>query len=216
MPRQTRLRTYSRFKNLASASTARHINMHESYAAVDIKMEQQYGLHHDDDFAPASMVQVPPDSSHHSPPNDYPDFDFSNSVHAQLDSIYHRPLQSSFSTPQPLHPLITMPQWPSQITNPSETSSPPPVVQLQHRPILPLSKTVPTIPKLTTLSPKEKPTLSSSRRTLTDSDRRKMCEYHNENPNVKQTEIGGESRIEDRGSIANRSSSHVRGRAEVC
>lgn len=169
--------------------------MHDSYA-VDIKMEQHYGLHHDDDFAAATMVQVTAESPHHSPQHDYGDFDFSNSVHAQIESIYSRPLQSSFSTPQPLHPLITIPQWPSQITNPSETSSPPPVVHLQHRPILPLSKTVPTIPKLTTLSPKEKPTLSSSRRTLTDSDRRKMCEYHNENPNVKQTEIGGEFKIE--------------------
>ena len=25
-----------------------------------------------------------------------------------------------------------------------------------------------------------------------------MCEYHNENPNVKQTEIGGESKIRDK------------------
>lgn len=153
-------------------------------------MEQHYGLHHNDAFPAASMVEVSADSPHHSPQNDYGDFDFSHSVHAQLDSMYNRPMQSSFSTPQPLHPLVTMPQWPSQITNPSESSSPPPVVQLQHRPILPLSKTVPTIPKLATVSPKEKPTLSSSRRTLTDSDRRKMCEYHNENPNVKQTEIG--------------------------
>ncbi|KAL9132948.1 MAG: hypothetical protein Q9175_005871, partial [Cornicularia normoerica] len=165
--------------------------MHDSYA-VDIKMEQHYGLHHDDDFAAASMVEVAADSPHHSSPtpNDYADFDFSNSVHVQLDSMYNRPLQSSFSTPQPLHPLITMPQWPSQITNPSENSSPPPVVQLQHRPILPLSKTAPAIPKLATLPSKEKPVLSSSRRTLTDSDRRKMCEYHNEHPNVKQTDIG--------------------------
>ena len=196
MPRQTRLRTYSRLNNLASAPTARHSNMHESYAAVDIKMEQQYALHHDPDLNAAPMVHIAAESPHHSPANNYGDFDFSPSVHAQLDSIYSRPLHSSFSTPQPLHPLITMPQWPSQITNPSETTSPPPVVQLQHRPILPLSKTVPTIPKLTTISPKEKPTLSSSRRTLTDSDRRKMCEYHNENPNVKQTEIGGESKLE--------------------
>lgn len=157
-------------------------------------MEQHYGLHPDDNYAPASMAQVTAESPH-SPPNDYGDYDFSNTVHAHLDSIYSRPLQSSFASPQPLHPLITVPQWPSQITNPSESSSPPPVVQLQHRPILPLSKTVPNIPKLTTQSPKEKPTLSSSRRTLTDSDRRKMCEYHNENPNVKQTEIGGESKI---------------------
>lgn len=32
---------------------------------------------------------------------------------------------------------------------------------------------------------------SSPRRTLTDADRRRMCIFHEENPNVKQTEIGG-------------------------
>lgn len=32
---------------------------------------------------------------------------------------------------------------------------------------------------------------SSPRRTLTDDDRRRMCMYHEDNPNVKQTEIGG-------------------------
>jgi len=32
---------------------------------------------------------------------------------------------------------------------------------------------------------------SSPRRTLTDADRRRMCMFHEENPNVKQTEIGG-------------------------
>jgi hypothetical protein len=32
----------------------------------------------------------------------------------------------------------------------------------------------------------------SPRRTLTDSDRRRMCQYPEENPSVKQTEIGGE------------------------
>ncbi|KAM0802229.1 hypothetical protein BDR22DRAFT_142211 [Usnea florida] len=198
MPRQTGVRTYSRLNHLASAPTFRHINMHDSYA-VNIKMEQHYGLHHDDDFAAASLVEVTTDSPHNPSPtqNDYADFDFSNSV-AQLDSMYNRPLPSSYSNPQPSHPLIHMPQWPSQITSPSETSSPPPVVQLQHRPILPLSKTVPTMQKLATVSPKEKPVLSSSRRTLTDSDRRKMCEYHNENPNVKQTEIGAMFGVERR------------------
>lgn len=37
------------------------------------------------------------------------------------------------------------------------------------------------------------PTVSTStpRRTLTDLDRRKMCLYHEENPTIKQTEIGG-------------------------
>lgn len=115
-------------------------------------------------------------------------------LYAYLDPLYNQPMQSSFSSPQPLHPLVTMPQWPSQITNPTENS--PPTVMPLHRPILPLSKTTDAVPKLTP-SPapeKKKPahSTSTSRRTLTDSDRRRMCEYHSDNPKLKQTEIGGE------------------------
>jgi len=34
---------------------------------------------------------------------------------------------------------------------------------------------------------------STPRRVLTDDDRRRMCEYHESHPGVKQTEIGGMS-----------------------
>lgn len=163
--------------------------MHDTY--VDIKMEQNYGLHHEDDFGGSHMVNVHGGHSpHHTPQNEYEEFAFPGSTTAQMDTIYSRPMQSSFSSPQPLHPLVTMPQWPSQITNPSEHSSPP-VVPL-HRPILPLSKTTPLPTISTSVAPsKSTHSASTSRRTLTDSDRRRMCEYHNDNPNVKQTEIGG-------------------------
>lgn len=168
-----------------------YLIMHDSF--VDIKMEQHYGLHHDEDFGGGHMIDVHADHSpHQSPPNEYVDFQF-GSTHTHLEPLYNRPMQSSFSSPQPLHPLVTMPQWPSQITNPSENS--PPTTMLSHRPILPLSKTTDAVPKLAA-SPasdrKSSHTTTTSRRTLTDSDRRRMCEYHSENPNVKQTEIGGE------------------------
>ena len=166
--------------------------MHDAF--VDIKMEQQYGLHHEDDFTSDQLGEMSEDHSpHQSPATDYHGFGFPPPIHTHLDPLYNRPIQPSFSSPQPLHPLVTMPQWPSQITNPSE-NSPPAVIPL-HRPILPVSSKSTPAP---TLAPapapalsKPTPTLSTSRRTLTDSDRRRMCEYHNENPNVKQTEIGG-------------------------
>ena len=165
--------------------------MHDSSFA-DVKMEQHYGLHHDHDFAGGHhMVDIPDaHSPHHSPPNDYGDYGFTASSQVQLDSIYGRPMQPQFSSPQPVQPVAAMPLWPSQITNPSE-NSPSPVVPL-HRPILPMSKTAP-VPILDPSPAPSKPSqaTSTSRRTLTDSDRRRMCEYHNDNPNVKQTEIGG-------------------------
>ncbi len=74
-------------------------------------------------------------------------------------------------------PMDSRPMQPS-----FENSSPPAPIPL-HRPILPLAPA----PALS----KPPHTRSGSRRTLTDSERRRMCEYHSENPNVKQTEIGG-------------------------
>lgn len=166
-------------------------NMHDSFA--DIKMEHHYSVHQDHDFGGGYVLDIAEDHSpHHSPPNDYDDFVFSAATHVQMGPIYNRPMQPAFPSPQPLQSLVTMAQWPSQITNPSEHSSPPAPIPL-HRPILPLSKTTP-VPTLTPAPAPSKlshPT-STSRRTLTDSDRRRMCEYHSENPNVKQTEIGGE------------------------
>ncbi|KAL6713375.1 hypothetical protein ACLMJK_008840 [Lecanora helva] len=159
-------------------------------------MEQHYGLHHEEDFGGGhGMVGVAGDhSQHQSPSNEYGGFAFATSAHAHVESVYDRPVQTSFASPQPLHPLVTMPQWPSQITNPSE-SSPPAPMPLQHRPILPLSKTSPveTIPPMPVPTPAPSkithPT-NTSRKTLSDSDRRRMCEYHSDNPSVKQTEIG--------------------------
>ena len=172
--------------------------MHDSF--VNIKMEQHYGLHHEEDFGAghALMAVTGDHSQHQSPSIEYGGFGFTASTHAHMDPIYDRSVQPAFSGPQSLHPLITMPQWPSQITNPSESSPPAPAPT--HRPILPLSKTSP-VPIITSapvtlpVPAPSKPAHSSttSRRTLSDSDRRRMCEYHNENPNVKQTEIGSKS-----------------------
>ena len=165
--------------------------MHQSF--VDVKMEQDYNLPHDEDFVGVhTLVDVVGEhSQHHSPSNDYGDYAFAASAHGHIDSMYNRPVQASFSSPQPLHPLVTMPQWPSQITNPSDSNAPA-VIPL-HRPILPLSKTSPINTVSIAPAPgKSIQSTSTSRRTLSDSDRRRMCEYHNENPTVKQTEIGCE------------------------
>lgn len=160
---------------------------------VDVKMEHNYGLHHEDNFGGGHLADMGAHQSPNQVPrHEYEDFGFSTSTNAQLDPIYSPPMQSSFSSPQPLNPLVNIPQWPSQITNPSENS--PPVTITLHRPILPLSKTAPLPTISTSVAPsKSAHSCSTSRRTLTDTDRRRMCEYHNDNPNIKQTEIGGTS-----------------------
>jgi hypothetical protein len=72
-------------------------------------------------------------------------------------------------------------QWPSMLTNPSGYGP-------QH---LPPPMAIPSVAlasksvKLPAIQ-----TGSTPRRTLTDEDRKKMCQYAEEHPNAKQTEIG--------------------------
>lgn len=109
--------------------------------------------------------------------------------------------QQSQQQHQPQHgvgtvlPMLTMPatmggghQWPSQYTNPTQLNvtspySAPPTLA----PTLPMpgqQQPQPQRPKPAKL------TTTGPRRTLTDEDRRKMCQYAHENPGVKQLEIG--------------------------
>ncbi|PBP26536.1 centromere binding protein B [Diplocarpon rosae] len=86
------------------------------------------------------------------------------------------------TTHQPLLPLI-MPShqtWPSMLTNPATYSTPP----------VAISSTVAPLVKGNSKKQQAHHPISSPRKTLTDSDRRRMCQYHEENPSVKQTEIG--------------------------
>lgn len=87
------------------------------------------------------------------------------------------------TTHQQLLPLImpSHPTWPSMLTNPASYSTPPVAIPPASAPPLVKGNT----PKLPAIHATPSP-----RKTLTDSDRRKMCQYHEDNPSVKQTEIG--------------------------
>jgi len=90
---------------------------------------------------------------------------------------------------QPLHPLIsTVAPWPSMLTSQSTYS---PLVV----PAAPLVTPVSTSTASTTVTPVTTTGGSTPRRTLTDDDQRRMCEYHESHPGVKQTEIGGASPV---------------------
>ena len=159
-----------------------------------MKAEHSSGLGHAEEFGSDRWVEL--SSPHISPLQEYNGFvGFGASSHIPLESLQDRLQETSFSTPPPLY----LPQWPSQLTSPSQGPPPPPVPSV--RPIAPATSISPVQPlKVQPLKvPLEKPTPvtapstapSNARKTLTDSDRRRMCEYHEENPNVKQTEIGG-------------------------
>ncbi|KAI8941113.1 hypothetical protein NX059_002351 [Plenodomus lindquistii] len=96
----------------------------------------------------------------------------------------HPPHPTTRTTHSQLQPLIMpqMPQWPSMLTS-----------QSTYQPSLFPSAPVPITPASATpvsASSTHSRTSSTPRKTLTDSDRRRMCQYHEENPTVKQTEIG--------------------------
>ncbi|TGZ79114.1 hypothetical protein EX30DRAFT_373257 [Ascodesmis nigricans] len=62
----------------------------------------------------------------------------------------------------------------------------------QHYPVPQAIAPAPSLASAPLLSPTHNTgSTNTPRRTLTDSDRRKMCLYHEANPTVKQTEIGG-------------------------
>ncbi|KAL8714261.1 MAG: hypothetical protein Q9220_001990 [cf. Caloplaca sp. 1 TL-2023] len=165
-----------------------------------MKVEHDYGAHHGNQFDGGHWVHVadnqPP---HQSPLHEFNDFYMSPPSHLEIGSFYSRPAVASQPSNPPLYPLI-VPQWPSQLTNPS--MSPPSTTPQSSlsapaqtpRPIAPLTTPIDHITTPHSAPPASVPTPiptpPSGRRTLTDQDRRRMCQYHDENPTVKQTEIG--------------------------
>lgn len=77
--------------------------------------------------------------------------------------------------------------WPSLRTNPSQSFSPAPVA-------------IPPASAPTRTQPPKLPTLTTSqgRKTLTHEDRKAMCKFAEENPHVKQNEIGARFGVERR------------------
>ena len=141
----------------------------------------------DEQYSSAAWVDMTDYHSPHaqSPAQEYNGFGYMASAHGlPLDSTYQRSMPLAYTAHQPQQPLITA-QWPSMITNPSNVPAQPAPTPPTLAPIHTFAAAH-SLPPLTTPVPQ-----STARRTLTDQDRRRMCIYHDENPTVKQTEIGG-------------------------
>ncbi|KAL5115405.1 hypothetical protein ACEQ8H_006705 [Pleosporales sp. CAS-2024a] len=98
-----------------------------------------------------------------------------------MEPLYAAAMHPPRTTHAHLQPLI-MPQWPSMLTS-----------QSTYQPALFPSAPVPITPASATpvsATSTHSRTSATPRKTLTDQDRRRMCQYHDENPTVKQTEIG--------------------------
>ncbi|KAK3713022.1 hypothetical protein LTR37_008707 [Vermiconidia calcicola] len=148
---------------------------------------------HDDRHAayqsspPTQWGQSPhvyPHSHHGTPAQEYSGFNFSTPQMPMestgfSSSIHQRPMA------QQLQPLI-MPQWPSMLNSqvhsqPYQPVFPQPVLPMQPTSIGPLQ---------TPISATSTRSTSTPRKTLTDADRKRMCQYAEDHPNSKQTEIG--------------------------
>lgn len=115
---------------------------------------------------------------------------FNNYAPLPMEPIYAssmHPPQHPHPSPRPAHPQLQplimpqMPQWPSMLT--SQSTYQPPLFPSAPIPITPATATPVSAGSTQTRT-------STPRKTLTDTDRRRMCQYHEENPTVKQTEIG--------------------------
>lgn len=131
-----------------------------------------------------NQFPIHPHSHHGTPAQEYPGFNFA-SPHMPMEpsafatNIQHRSLH------QQLQPLV-MPQWPSML-NSQQTSTFQPIY---GQPVQPMSMAQLQTP----VSATSTRSTSTPRKTLTDLDRKRMCQYAEEHPNSKQTEIGGELR----------------------
>lgn len=94
--------------------------------------------------------------------------------------------QPQSTSPRPSHhqshhsqlPMLVMPQhaWPSMLTNPVSYSTAP--------------VSAPAVAPAARSKRQRNSGASTPRRTLTDEDRRQMCMYYVENPNIRQADIG--------------------------
>jgi len=122
-------------------------------------------------------------SHHGTPVHEFNGFSFAP---MPMEPIYSTSVASTRQTHQQLQPLIT-PQWPSMLTSHSTYQAP-----MYSATSMPVGSAVPTPVSSVATAPVATRPASTPRKTLTDADRRRMCLYHEEHPNTKQTEIGGE------------------------
>jgi hypothetical protein len=147
--------------------------------------EHGSGGYHDPHDNWAVNNHSPFQSHHQSPVHEYAAFNFSA---APIEPMYVTtanmpPPPARSLSHQQLQPL-TVPPWPSQLTGSS--SAYPSTTMYHHNPVATNIISTPMSAPPTTGRHYDRP-----RKTLTDADRRKMCKYAEEHPNVKQTEIGG-------------------------
>ncbi len=123
-----------------------------------------------------------------SPMHELSSFDYQTTAPMPMEPAYnmHRPSPFAASHPQMLPPLMTPHSglWPSMLASQPGSA--------YHAPIQPTGplQTPLSASTASDMTPTSAKT-TTSRRKLTDEERRQMCIEAEQNPNMKQTQIGG-------------------------
>lgn len=134
---------------------------------------------------------IHPHSHHGTPAQEYQGFSFASPQLPMEPSAFASGVQQR-SMHHHLQPLV-MPQWPSMLSSQAHA----PYQSMYQQPMQTMHP-VSTGPLMTPLSATSTKSTSTPRKTLTDLDRKRMCQYAEEHPNSKQTEIGGTSCVTGR------------------
>lgn len=123
-----------------------------------------------------------------SPMQEFPQFDYHTTTPMPMEPAYSMPRPSPFATSHaPMPPPLIMPHsglWPSMLASQPQSA--------YQTPILPAGPLQTPLSASTTsdITPTSAKT-NTSRRKLTDDERRQMCIEAEQNPTMKQTQIGG-------------------------
>nr|POF17353.1 hypothetical protein CFP56_65220 [Quercus suber] len=140
-------------------------------------------------------LHVYPHSHHNTPAQEWSGFNFGS---MEPGAFSNHAVAPQRQVHQQLQPLV-MPQWPSMLGSSHQSTHQQPVYQPMYQPVYlppvqpnqPMSVGQAQTPVSATSS--RSATATTPRKTLTDQDRKRMCQYAEDHPNSKQTEIGGES-----------------------
>nr|OQO22320.1 hypothetical protein B0A51_09915 [Rachicladosporium sp. CCFEE 5018]OQO22388.1 hypothetical protein B0A51_10851 [Rachicladosporium sp. CCFEE 5018] len=151
--------------------------------SVAVMGDEQHGMpyHSSPPTTWGQTTHVYPHSHHGTPAQEYAGFNFELPQPAPVDPNTFPLSYQQRPTLQQLQPLV-MPQWPSMLNNQSHSTFAP----LYPQPVQPSQPM--QLP--TPISAGGSRSATTPRKTLTDADRRRMCQYAEENPTAKQTEIG--------------------------
>jgi len=132
-----------------------------------------------------------PHSHHGTPANEHTGFAWPGPT---IDSDIKHP-SASIPLQQPrIARTPPMPQWPSQLSDLVPWKTPPYEQQML---MATMAMAPPPIPSIEHGMPIPSRPKSNPRRTLTDEDRKRMCEYAQANPGTKQIDIGRMSTAAD-------------------